>query len=222
MNLSTQARLLSFSVAIFTLSISACDQRENDQTPEPSAEVAAMPASSEVQVEELETGEIPMPELNPDEKPASPKSVNLRSLELDELTERYLDPVTAKPFEGAGYNTQPNGKIASEGTLVDGYMDGVWMEYHENGKKASQGTFKRGMENGRWEFWWENGNLITEGEFVNASPSGLWKSYDDQGRLEAQGHFVNGLMDGVWEYFNPETSAVTQFTFKEGKRITAP
>lgn len=56
----------------------------------------------------------------------------------------------------------PNGKLAFEGTYVDGKEDGVWTDYHQNGQIAARGHYKSGDEVGDWEFWDENGDPTVE------------------------------------------------------------
>ncbi|MDR3615070.1 MAG: hypothetical protein P4L53_16030 [Candidatus Obscuribacterales bacterium] len=50
-----------------------------------------------------------------------------------------------------------NGKVASEGTYVDGAEHGNWREYYETGNLAAEGRYENGQETGNWKYWNEDG-----------------------------------------------------------------
>ena len=55
--------------------------------------------------------------------------------------------------DGLFQEFHPNGKLASEGTYVDGHEDGLWRDYHDNGQIAAEGNYTQGVETGVWRYW---------------------------------------------------------------------
>lgn len=47
---------------------------------------------------------------------------------------------------GAYKRMHRNGKIALEGQFVNGYKQGIWIQYDENGKKVRERYFEKGVE----------------------------------------------------------------------------
>lgn len=163
---------------------------------------------------------IVLPPLSPDQKPSHAGAVDMLSLAMDPITERFSAPGSDKPYSGFAYTTMAGGKLASEGLIANGFVEGEWVEYHENGKIAAKGSYKNGMEEGAWIFYLENGEVEYEASFKEGTPDGFWKLFDEQGRLDSQGNFKDGLMDGVWEYFDVETGVATPITYSKGVKVS--
>ena len=51
-----------------------------------------------------------------------------------------------------------NGQKKTEGNLLGGYRDGLWVVWHANGQKEFEGTYKKGREKRGAKWWDENGN----------------------------------------------------------------
>lgn len=46
-----------------------------------------------------------------------------------------------------------NGELASEGSYVNGFEDGVWRNYHDNGELAAEGCYDEGEKIDTWRYW---------------------------------------------------------------------
>ncbi len=68
-----------------------------------------------------------------------------------------------------GYNIfyYENGKISSEGTMLNGKPDGYWKNYYENGRLKSEGNRKNFLLDSLWRFYNEKGQLTVEINFKN-------------------------------------------------------
>ncbi|PKP05405.1 MAG: hypothetical protein CVU11_00430 [Bacteroidetes bacterium HGW-Bacteroidetes-6] len=75
-----------------------------------------------------------------------------------------------------------NGKMESEGAIVNGERDGIWRFWYQNGNLWSEGEFSNGKANGVRKVYYENGQLRYRGEYINDAKSGNWEFYDENGR----------------------------------------
>jgi antitoxin component YwqK of YwqJK toxin-antitoxin module len=46
-----------------------------------------------------------------------------------------------------------NGKIAQEGTMMNGKRDGEWKSYDEKGVKTAQAEYTQDLKTGKWFIW---------------------------------------------------------------------
>ena len=229
---------LSIAVAsLLLVSLTACDRpetsddssqaqpappiaQEAESTPQQEAPTKPEKAPNPVPTPQESEDGLSLPPLAPDQKPTQTTAIDITSLSMDPVTERFSDPATGKPYNGFGYTTMVGGKLASEGLLVNGFYEGEWVEYHENGKLAAKGAFKNGMEEGGWVFYTDDGAIDYEASFKEGTPDGQWIIFNDEGKLDSKGKFKDGLMDGVWEYFDPQTGAATQITYRDGVKVS--
>lgn len=86
-----------------------------------------------------------------------------------------------KPYSGRYIDYYNNGQIRSEGTLLDGALNGGETDYFRNGVKKSVINYKKGIRNGTCNDYYKNGQLMEA------------RQYKD-GKLEKAiaTYFVNG------------------------------
>ena len=103
--------------------------------------------------------------------------------------------------DGRYYVKEPfTGKVTgqSEGLIVGGKQEGLWVYYHDNGQLGSKGTFKNGRA------------------------QGLWVYYHDNGKLERKINWKNGLMDGPSFGYHRDGTVDKKFTgtYKNGLKVS--
>lgn len=139
-----------------------------------------------------------------------------------------------------GFNTlyYENGRISSEGTMVNGQPDGYWKTYYESGKLKSEGNRKNFLLDSIWKFYDENEKLILEITYKNDKKNGIRRTYQENeiieenftddvkqgstlyyyadGKLKKRVPFVNGIEDGMAYEYDPDGTIITMIEYKKG------
>jgi len=124
----------------------------------------------------------------------------------------FLLPVTliAQPnqtINNNGYNIFyfDNGKISSEGTMLDGKPNGYWKTYSENGHIKSEGNRKKFLLDSIWKFYNELGELAFEFNYINGKKNGLKKTFDaKENYLITSEYFENDIKQkNTSKYYKP-------------------
>lgn len=84
---------------------------------------------------------------------------------------------------GKSKSWHANGKLAAEGSFVDGKETGAWTFHFESGKRQSTGSFENGEREGLWKFWRDGGAVELEGKYEAGLRSGEWKRFDEAHKL---------------------------------------
>ncbi len=58
-----------------------------------------------------------------------------------------------------------NGKIAQQGTFLDGKRHGEWISYDADGNKTAVAQYTQDKKSGKWFIW--KGDLLTEVDYEN-------------------------------------------------------
>ena len=52
-----------------------------------------------------------------------------------------------------------NGAVALEASIIDNYLNGEAIYYHENGMVKSTGNYNQDIKTGNWTYYYDNGQL---------------------------------------------------------------
>lgn len=111
----------------------------------------------------------------------------------------------------------PNGKVASEGKIVNGKPDGFWRTFHENGIIKSEGNRKNGQLDGVWKFYAESGKLTLEYEYREGKKNGFKRVFDaESGKLISEENFSDDVRNGISSYYK-EGFKFREVPFVKGK-----
>ena len=92
------------------------------------------------------------------------------------------------------------GRIQSEGWMLNGLKTDYWINYFPNEFIASKGHFKAGVKEKYWYFYQVNHNLKKEGHFSLGQMSGWWIFYDNKGALSYKCQYIKNRKEGycIW------------------------
>lgn len=135
----------------------------------------------------------------------------------------------------------PDGKISSEGEMLNGKPVGYWRAYYPWGVLKSEGSREQYLLEGSWKFYGETGDLKKEIQYKHGLKEGVVKIYDDScvlireesymrdtlhgvnkenfskgGALHLAVPFKKGVKDGIAYELSREGMIITLTTFKHG------
>ncbi len=115
------------------------------------------------------------------------------------------------------------GNLISQGRMVEGQKEGVWVNYYPNRDTSSVETFNKGSlikkaqytsdgmsveenflngkKNGSFKVYWLDGSVHIEGFFKNDSLDGTVRNYYPNGVLESEAKYQNGNPYGAYRYY---------------------
>jgi uncharacterized protein len=110
--------------------------------------------------------------------------------------------IFAQEINPNGFNQffYPNGKLSSEGKMLNGQPEGYWKTYFESGKLKSEGNRKNHLLDSIWKFYSEEGVLIKEINYEKNKKEGLSIEYSIEGKVTAKEYFTDNLRQG-WSYY---------------------
>jgi antitoxin component YwqK of YwqJK toxin-antitoxin module len=120
----------------------------------------------------------------------------------------------------------PNGKISSEGMMVNGKPDGFWKTYYVNGVVKSEGNRKNHLLDSLWIFYNEFGDTLEKINYVLGKKNGYSFKYTsaeqkNSGKktiLISKEMFVNDSREGTSFYYYPEGTIHEIINYKNNKR----
>ena len=121
------------------------------------------------------------------------------------------------PYNGEFIETYENGKVKGTGTLVNGRLEGVRIQYYSNGQKSTEKQYKDAFPHGISKEFYEDGTLKLTGEFFNNKEIGTWTAYYPNGNKQAILNFTNGIQQGPYYEFDQKDKLIRQFYFRNGK-----
>jgi antitoxin component YwqK of YwqJK toxin-antitoxin module len=105
-----------------------------------------------------------------------------------------------------------------EGSYLNNFKTGIWVEYFPSGKKKSELTFQNNRANGHAVMYHENGNIAEEGTWQGTRWVGPYKLYYEDGGLRQDFSYSPlGQRDGVQKYYHPNGKLMIEVTMKAGK-----
>jgi len=116
---------------------------------------------------------------------------------------------TIVPIQGGEFKqfNYADGKLSSEGYLVNGKPEGFWKNYYPSGVLKSTGKRKNHLLEGIWKFYSEDSILQKEITYQAERKNGSTKEYSPTGFLESDFPFVLDTLHGM------------AFTYHENGRI---
>lgn len=111
----------------------------------------------------------------------------------------------------------PNGKVSSEGYLIDGKPEGYWKTYYETGVLRSEGNRKRFLLDSLWKFYAADGSLQSEINYVADRKQGVSRKFDTTGVIVSEELYVDDLREGVSRYYHANGQLQMEVPFKAGK-----
>lgn len=124
--------------------------------------------------------------------------------------------VNGKP-DGYWKTYSPNGTIKSEGNRKNFQLDSVWKFYNEQGKLAFEFNYKEGKKNGLKKIYnAKEGVLLTSENYVNDIKEGNLINYYKDGRINQTIPFVNGKEEGQGYEYAPDSTILTLTQYKMG------
>ena len=121
-----------------------------------------------------------------------------------------------------GYNIfrYGNGKISSEGYLVNGKPDKYWITYYPNGVIKSEGNRKYFLLDSVWIFYNDNGDTTEKINYFEGKKNGYHYMYytDNSNKVKSKELYINNLKEGKSYYYYPDGSINKIINFKNNQR----
>lgn len=118
-----------------------------------------------------------------------------------------------------GYNKflYPDGKVSSEGNMVNGKPEGYWKTYYPNGKVKSEGNRKNFVLDSVWKFYTEDGKIQQEFSYRNGKKNGPKRIYGKDAKLESEETYVDDVKHGPVTYFYKNGALQKKINFIQGR-----
>ena len=83
------------------------------------------------------------------------------SVNLQDLTEKdgiFYDPKSSEPFSGKAFTLDPiiGQRKSSEGKILNGKTEGLWIHWHMDGEKHREENYKDGKLHGKQRIWFDS------------------------------------------------------------------
>ncbi|HEY4110186.1 hypothetical protein [Puia sp.] len=126
------------------------------------------------------------------------------------------------PYSGRVIDYYLNGKVQTEGQLLNGKGNGWVIHYYHNGQKELARPYKDGVIDGTDREFYPDGTLKQEGVFVAGREEGVWKRYFPNGQTDLYSNYLHGeLVDSSVRYYS--TGMIKErVMIKNGKVISDP
>ena len=111
-----------------------------------------------------------------------------------------------------------NGKLKSEGWILNGIKIDYWKFYHSNGNLSEQGHYKKGQREKYWYFYDQNSILTKEGHYLNGKMTDWWLFYDIKGNINHKCQLNMGVKNGYCLKYTDEVLTSAE-KYKNGKKI---
>lgn len=120
----------------------------------------------------------------------------------------------------------PNGKISSEGFMINGKPDRYWKTYYVSGVLKSEGNRKNFLLDSIWVFYSETADTSEKISYVLGKKNGYYFKYSTVTEKNAPKRnvvvskelFVNDKKESIGYYYYPNGSLAQTITYKNNKR----
>lgn len=108
-----------------------------------------------------------------------------------------------------------NGKLSSEGIMVNEKPDGYWKSYYENGTLKSEGNRIDFQLDGPWKFYNSKGELRLVTNYRNGLKEGNRITYTEEERIEE--YFEEDVKQGTAFYYDADNYLVKTIPYENGR-----
>ncbi|HEX2934880.1 MAG TPA: hypothetical protein VHO72_05965 [Bacteroidales bacterium] len=120
----------------------------------------------------------------------------------------------------------PNGKVSSEGNMLNGKPEGYWKTYYVTGVLKSEGNRKNYKLDSLWIFYTETGDTLEKINYLMGKKNGYFYRYEVVNEknsvrrtfLSSRELFVNDSKEGAAFYYYPNGAIRLQLNYKDNKR----
>jgi len=110
-----------------------------------------------------------------------------------------------------------NGKVSSEGQLVNGKPEGFWRTFYESGALRSEGDRRNTRLEGVWRFYDPQERMISTITYMDDKKNGPSLKYDTLGVVMSEENFVADQREGMAKYFHANGELHKEVPFKNGQ-----
>lgn len=110
-----------------------------------------------------------------------------------------------------------NGKVSSEGRMVNGRPEGHWRTYYDSGIMRSEGGRKDQLLEGVWKFYDEKGRATSNIAYMGGKKNGPSIRFDSAGTVISEETYVDDLREGMARYYHGNGLLQKEVPFKQGK-----
>lgn len=105
--------------------------------------------------------------------------------------QQYFANGSDEPYTGFLVARYDNGEFESVQQYVNGYGNGIWINYDPDGRKESEGTYVNNKTIGPAKLFYEDGSVMASGEFIHLKKRiGWWYFYDREGNVVSKRYFT--------------------------------
>lgn len=111
-----------------------------------------------------------------------------------------------------------NGKVSSEGFLLNGKPEGYWKNYYPTGSLKSEGLRQNYLLEGNWKFYDQNEVIQKEIIYASGKKFGIQKTYSKEGFLIRKEPFLNDTLHGIAFSYFANGRIKEKTPFEKGKK----
>ena len=111
-----------------------------------------------------------------------------------------------------------NGKVISEGKMVDKKRTGTWKYYHKGFDKVMiLEEYKDGLLDGEKTIFYDTGSVAEKANYKNGKLQGKRLLYSEKGVVLEQLNYVMGELDGPAKFFNGKGELLSEGSYRNDK-----
>lgn len=110
----------------------------------------------------------------------------------------------------------PNGKLSSEGKLLDGKPEGIWKAYYENGQLKSVGNRINHLLEGAWKFYSDSGTLTVINTYQNNKKNGPQQEFFPDGKIMSEEIVADNIRNGLMTFYNEKGAIIKTVPYSNG------
>ena len=107
-------------------------------------------------------------------------------------------------------------KIKTFGTLINGKLQGQYLEYSENGIPLLITNYKNGKQYGSAKKYYSNGNIHIKGSMKEDLAHGKFVFFYKDGERQSIKNFKDGIYDGYYMEFYPNGAIKIKGNYEAG------
>ena len=84
-----------------------------------------------------------------------------------------------------------NGIVKTQGNMLNGKREGLWISNFQDGKRWSESVYKNGLLNGVTTVFYPSGVMFYKGKFRENKRIGEWVFYAEDGKIDYKKDYPN-------------------------------